>query len=312
MIAPMDSQRTTPVATVVITTRNRSEDLRRALWSAIRQTVSLEILVIDDGSSDSTSAMVKAEFPMVTLHGREQSLGYIVRRNEAAQLAQTETIFSIDDDAEFSSPSIVEQTLLEFTHKRIAAVAIPFVNVLQERTIRQQAPCCDGEYITDTYVGTAHAVQRSVFLALGGYREILVHQGEERDFCLRMLDAGYVVRLGRADPIHHYESPNRDTRRMDYYGWRNNLLFVYQNVPGRYFPTRFAAVSAKGLAYGIARARHSGKTMSGLLAAVRECALARLERRPVSISTYRVHRRLRDSRALPLDEIRNRLPQLRR
>ena len=34
-------------------------------------------------------------------------------------------IFSIDDDAEFSTPQVVEQTLQEFDDARIGAVAIP-------------------------------------------------------------------------------------------------------------------------------------------------------------------------------------------
>ncbi len=82
----------------------------------------------------------------------------------------------------------------------------------------QSPPNTSGTWITDTFIGTAHALRRDIFLKLGGYRDHLVHQGEESDFCIRMLDAGYLVRLGRSDPINHWESPKRDLRRMDFYG----------------------------------------------------------------------------------------------
>ena len=87
----------------------------------------------------------------------------------------------------------------------------------QAAVVRQRAPDPSAVWVTDRFIGTAHAVRRDVFLACGGYREFLVHQGEEGDFCIRMLAGGHHVRLGNSDPIHHFESPRRDFRRMDYY-----------------------------------------------------------------------------------------------
>ena len=53
-------------ATIVIVTKNRKEELRDAVLSALNQVGRLEILVIDDGSTDGTSEMIRAEFPTVT------------------------------------------------------------------------------------------------------------------------------------------------------------------------------------------------------------------------------------------------------
>jgi hypothetical protein len=98
-------------------------------------------------------------------------------------------IFSLDDDAVFSSPFVVEQTLRDFLHPRIGAVAIPYIEPHKANKEMQRAPTREDVWIAASYIGTAHAVRRDVFLALGGYREHLVHQGEEGDFCLRMLAA---------------------------------------------------------------------------------------------------------------------------
>jgi len=210
--------------------------------------------VIDDGSTDGTAQMVQCEFPGVRLHREEASRGLIVRRNQGARLARTELIFSIDDDAAFAGERVVEQTLQDFDHPRIGAVAIPFINVKQNDVINQQSPSEEHPFISDTFIGTAHALRRNLFLELGGYREHFVHQGEEGDYCIRLLDAGYVVRLGRSEPIHHFESPRRDFRRMDYYGRRNDILFAWHNVPLRKLPSHLAVTTAKGAIFGLRRA----------------------------------------------------------
>ena len=165
-------------ATVVITSKNRRDDLRKAVQSAVDQTAQPQVLVIDDGSTDGTDEMIRAEFPQVELHRFEQSLGLIVQRNNGAQLATGDVIFSIDDDAIFSTPHIVAQTLLEFDNPRVGAVAMPFINVNKENVMFQRAPGDTGIFVPHDFIGTAHAILRSEFLLLGGYRNYLFHQGE--------------------------------------------------------------------------------------------------------------------------------------
>lgn len=304
-----------PAASVVITTRNRREELARALRSAVTQEgASYEVLVIDDASTDGTAEMVRAEFPTVRLERREQPGGYIVRRNEGARLARGAVIVSIDDDAEFSDPYTVMRTLADFgeSWEHVGAVAIPFVNVLQSAEVRQRAPSRMGFFIVDTFIGTAHALRRDLFLELGGYREGLIHQGEERDFCLRMLAAGWVVRLGHAAPIRHYESPRRDRRRMDYFGRRNDALFAWHNVPLPALPVHLAATVANGLRTAL-RAHHPARMLAGLAAGTWTGARDRLggRARPVPMEVYRLHRRLKTGGPVLFPQIAQLLPPKR-
>lgn len=69
----------------------------------------------------------------------------------------------------------------------------------------QNAPDIDGIWVTDSFRGTSYALKRDVFLRLGGYREQIIHQGEESDFCIRLLDRGFIARLGFGDMIIHHE-----------------------------------------------------------------------------------------------------------
>lgn len=294
-------------ATVVIATKNRREELRTTLRSVCEQSVPVEILVLDDGSTDGTGDMVRTEFSGVRLIQFAESQGYITQRNRGARLAHAPVIISLDDDAAFSSPQTVAQTLDEFRHPRVGAVAIPFVNVHFDQTVRQLAPKADEVCVTHSYVGTAHAVRRDLFLRLAGYREVLIHQGEESDFAVRMLAAGYVVQLGRADPIWHFESPRRDYRRMDYHGRRNDILFAWHNVPWPELPFHLAGVTYHGLLHGL-RVKRPLRMVWGLWHGYLDCLQQWTQRSPISSSVYRLHRRLRRHVSLPLKEIEHELP----
>lgn len=278
-----------PLATVVITTKNRREELREAIQSALAQTVPVEILVVDDGSTDCTAEMLQNEFPSVRVERSQTSHGYIVQRNRAIRLATGNIIFSIDDDAIFTSPHIVAQTLAEFSDPRVGAVAIPYTEPRKSSTVFQKAPSDKNIYITDDYIGTSHALRKDLFLQIGGYREFLFHQGEEKDLCIRMLEAGYVVRLGGADLIHHMESPKRDYRRMDYYGCRNAILFAWLNVPWLVLPIHLAATTLKCLLWSLEPCRLWVR-LKGLIAGYR--SFFEFTRKPVSLTTYRKFRRL--------------------
>lgn len=279
-------------ATIVITTKNRKEELRRALASCVDQTVPCEVLVVDDGSSDGTIQMVRSEFQKVRLFAHSVSRGYIVRRNEAASLAEAPVIVSIDDDAEFSSPRVVENALKAFVDDKVGAVAIPYIEPHKENRILQAAPDSRSLWITDRFIGTAHALRRDLFLQLGGYREAYFHQGEEADYSLRLMDAGYFVALGGEDEIIHHESPKRDLNRMDYYARRNDVLFAWQNVPLPDFLWRLPTVILGGIAFGL-KVHRLPVMMRGLFAGL--MALPGVSRQPVSRESFAIQRQMRKS-----------------
>lgn len=296
-------------ATVVIVTKNRLPELRAAVRSALAQSAAPEVLVVDDGSSDGTAEMIRRECAGVRLFSHASSRGYITRRNEAAAAAHGDVIVSIDDDAEFTSTMTIEQTLREFDHPRVAAVAIPYTEPSRGSHVWQRAPDNGGRCVTDTFIGTAHALRRGVFLALGGYREQLIHQGEERDFCIRLLNAGYVVRLGSADPICHYASPKRDWSRLDYYGRRNDLLFAWHHVPMPYLPVHMAGtlMNAARSAWRAGRLSHMA---AGSLAGLTDVLTHPRDRHPVPPAVYRLHRRLRTTGPVALESLLPELPSI--
>jgi GT2 family glycosyltransferase/glycosyltransferase involved in cell wall biosynthesis len=310
-VAPRLEPPSNPQATIVISTRNRKEMLRRSILSALNQSVLVEVIVADDGSTDGTADMVRYEFPQVRFYEFGGRLGPSFLRNRGIELSSTDSVFPIDDDSIFSSPRVVEQTIKEFDDPRVVAVAIPFVNPRLEWTQRQVAPDVERLWVTDAFVGAAHAIRRSLFLKMGGYREHFFYMGEEADLCIRFLAAGYVVRLGMADPIFHMESIQRDVPLADFYGRRNDVLFTWHNVPMPWLPIHLVATTFNGLLTSL-RTRHLLPMLKGIVAGYSEVLRARQPRQPVTLNLYRLHRKLKKRGPQPLAAIEPELPPLRR
>jgi GT2 family glycosyltransferase len=290
-----------PAATLVIVTKDRKEELGRALDSCLRQVADFEILVIDDGSSDGTEAFVRANYPDVRVVRSKESRGLIVRRNEGARVASGEILISIDDDAEFSSADTLQSILGEFSDPSIAAVAIPFVDVQRNNHVKQKAPA-SGIWITNQFIGTAYAIRKEAFLAVGGFRDFLFHQEEEGDLCIRLLERGYYVRLSNAAPIFHYESPRRSLERINIYGQRNLMLFAWYNVPFPEFFVHLVGTIWNGLIWG-ARHRSFAYRLRGTFRGFAAIAHQLTTRSPVSRHTYWRYRRLKKRGPIPLSSL---------
>ncbi|MGF1482835.1 MAG: glycosyltransferase family 2 protein [Opitutales bacterium] len=296
-------------ATVVITTKDRAPELRGALTSVFAQDVALEVIVVDDGSSDDTTPMVRKEFPQVRVIRHETSAGLVESRNEAARAASAPFIFSIDDDAVYTDPGTIRKALAYFEDPRVAALALPYVNVKVGPEVLTGCPDDGVEYVAFTFVGTAHAHRRSVFLELEGYRGSLRHWGEERDYCIRLYDAGYLVAMACTSPIDHFISDKRDLSLSLRLLYRNQILFPLTNAP---FPAAFKHLARAFLwnckevfnrpGYVGAWFRAHGELLWGLPGFLKL-------RAPVRSKTFSLAMRLHRAGPTPKDTIARELPE---
>jgi GT2 family glycosyltransferase len=87
-------------------------------------------------------------------------------------------------------------------------------------------------YQVKSFIGCGHLLHRSNFLRLGGYREELIHQGEEMDIGARGFQQGLYCYHFPDFEVHHTASnAGRNWYRMDFYGARNNVLWNDWFVP---------------------------------------------------------------------------------
>lgn len=287
-------------ASIVISTKDRASDLLRALQSATSQIGSPEIIVIDDGSSDETPNIVR-KFSEIRYIRHEQSAGLIVRRNQGAVLATGSIIISIDDDAEFSDENCAARICGSFAHPKIAAVAVPCIEPRKANRLFQIPPSDDGIFVTDSFMGTAHALRRDVFLEIGGFRESLIRQGEERDLSIRLMTRGYFVGYAKSPPIIHYEQPQRNWAIQGYFGRRNDVLFAVHVAPSPMMFAHLIGTTINGLIFAL-KTTPRLPMVKGLLSGWAAIPKALTERTPATLPVYRLARNLKKQGPLPLHE----------
>lgn len=114
--SPSQPTRIGAQVSVVIPAYNRARTVARAIESVMAQTVGdLEIIVVDDGSKDSTSQVVAgllALTPKLTLLRHETNKGAQAARNTGAQVARGEWLCFLDSDDQFL-PNSIEVRLRE-------------------------------------------------------------------------------------------------------------------------------------------------------------------------------------------------------
>ncbi|NLE99437.1 MAG: glycosyltransferase family 2 protein [Anaerolineales bacterium] len=99
----------TPTVSVVIATYNRMDSLARTLESISRQTYPadrVEIVVVDDGSSDGTQAMCADRFGGSVKYVRQSHLGGTAAKNRGAAESTHSLLLFLDDDITIVEPYI--------------------------------------------------------------------------------------------------------------------------------------------------------------------------------------------------------------
>lgn len=238
----------TPRLTIGITTQNRPDALRVCLDSvAVLRGLDLEVLVYDDGSEPPADATMSPSLPPVRVIRDDARPGYIVGRNRLVREASAPAVLLLDDDTRLLSRESIEQALGVFDADPLAAAVAfaqadadgrPWPAGMQPSTVAYPA-------VIPSFIGFAHLLRRDVFLALGGYREAFVFYGEEKELCLRLIEAGYkTVYLPDAAVAHLPAATGRSRTRYLRFVARNdclNALFnnpcprVLWTLPARYF-----------------------------------------------------------------------------
>jgi glycosyltransferase involved in cell wall biosynthesis len=93
---------------VVITTYNRVNLLRRAIDCSLNQTVPCEVVVADDCSSDDTEAYVNSLGDRVIYHRNEINKGHAATVNAGVEKASGDWIKFLDDD-DYLAPNCLEE-----------------------------------------------------------------------------------------------------------------------------------------------------------------------------------------------------------
>ena len=258
-----------------------------------------EVIVVDDTSDIPIDSAFDVPLAAAVRRIRQTSReGYIVARNRIMREAATDTVLLMDDDAALlDAASITEALAVMREHQQIGAVAFAMADRHGAPwPVTMQAAPVDYACTVPAFIGFAHLLRRALFLELGGYREAFEFYGEEKDYCLRLLNAGFsVAYLPHARVAHMPDPSGRDQSRYARYAIRNDCMFAIFNEP---FPLPVISVPVR-----LARFRAMSRGTNdrgGLTWIVRQLArrlpATLADRRAVSWSTLREWRRLARTR----------------
>ncbi|MFV2088101.1 glycosyltransferase family 2 protein [Micromonospora sp. LOL_021] len=91
-------------ATAVIVTHNSQDHIRATLMELARSR--LPVIVVDNSSSDSTVAIVRSEFPEVTLQTNIVNVGFATAVNQAVATVRTDVVLLVNPDCVCPSATV--------------------------------------------------------------------------------------------------------------------------------------------------------------------------------------------------------------
>jgi GT2 family glycosyltransferase len=299
-VDPPSGAQLSPPVTVAVLNYQRRDALRGALEAARTQHHPVEILAVDNASTDGSAEMVRDEFPDVRLVQLPANLA-AAARNVGVAAARGDVVFTLDNDVRFTTPDDVGRALAVFErHPRAAVVSFTIVGPdgrLSRRDWchpRDPDTWSEREFATDYVLEGASACRREAFLASGGYWPPLFIGHEGWDLALRLLAAGHELVYTPAVRVRHLvDGSARPSSRIYYTFTRNAVWVALRNLP---VPAAAASIARDLALMGVAAAR------AGQLAAYRRGLLDAL----------RGGRRALATRQALSPEARARLAQIRR
>jgi glycosyltransferase involved in cell wall biosynthesis len=273
-----------PELSIIICSLNGASGVDRCLHALAAQTIrsSLELIIVDDGSTDATSEVGRAHGAIVIRHGT--NLGLAAARNSGVGAATAPVVAFLDDDCE-PEPQWAEQ-LMEGYEAGATGVGGPilprtrsgFMSGYLERNnplkpqelnlaasskivyrfsvyLRRQWTQADETCRREVYsfAGANMSFRREAVVEAGEFDERFRFGGEEQDLCMRIIERsppGMLLFVPGARVAHHFEPSLHDTlRRSRAYG--RGLARLYRkwpSVPITIFPGPFVVLAMLSLA----------------------------------------------------------------
>lgn len=208
-----------PLVSVVMPSYNRAHTIGRAIDSVLQQSYqNLELIVVDDGSSDDTVAIVKGySDPRVKLVELQQNSGPSIARNVGAEMAMGEFLAFQDSDDEWLHGKLARQVEALSADSELMFVSATIVRWLKgmgrvELVPPDSLPSGDNReailrrLLRKNYAWTqTWLVRRSIFESLGGF-DPNVSRIEDWDFVIRVTQQ-YKVKHIKEPLVMVYQTP---------------------------------------------------------------------------------------------------------
>lgn len=205
--------KTKPLVSVIILNWNQKGYTLRCLDSLLKTKYKpLEIILVDNGSTDGTVEEVRKKFPKVKILANKRNLGYAKGNNQGFKQSRGEYILLLNNDTEIT-PNLVERLVEAMELDKQIGVAQAKIYWMSDRSKNDLV----GTFLTPTgfvyyfgygkpdepkYMrkrtiffakGAAMMIRREVIHKIGLFDEDYITYFEEYDFCWRVWLAGWTV-----------------------------------------------------------------------------------------------------------------------
>lgn len=276
------------LVSIAILTHNRERQVSRAISSAKKQIVSegitIEIVVVDNASTDNTMPSLRAEHPGVKLIKTHRNLGCPAGRNILYANCAGDVIVNLDDDGELAEGVVQGAVDIFRSDPLIWVVGFQQVN-------NSSSHAQDGQSTIETtsFSGGLSAFRKVMLDRVGFYPDDYFLLAEEEHLALRIINAG--GRIVYCPHLVMYHPPGQSPgKRWDYYRYRNCLLNVVELFPTQLCIPCFILRAGSYLTQSVGRGT-LGQCFAAITVAL--VALATRSRKPVAVETIRKYRRLR-------------------
>lgn len=246
---------------IVILNWNGCDMLRSFLPSVMQHSHAdgVAVYVADNGSTDSSVAMLRREFPSVRLIELDRNYGFAGGYNLALQQVDAEYVMLLNSDVEVTEHWLTPLVTYMDAHPEIAACQ-PKIRSYHQRTSFEYAgaaggfvdrygyPFCRGRMMGvveedhgqyDTVIpvfwvtGAALFIRLADYRAVGGLDERFFAHMEEIDLCWRLRARGRMLVCIPQSVVYHVGAATlkRENPRKTFLNFRNNLLMLYKNLP---------------------------------------------------------------------------------
>lgn len=231
-----------PSLSVVICAYNASATLDECLAHTCRLDYpNLEVIVVDDGSTDDTAA-IAARYPRARLL-RIQHAGLSVARNAGAAEATGEIVAYLDSDA-YPTPEWPYYLVLGFDAPDVAAAGGPNLPPADDGLGAEMIARAPGGPVHVLYAddraehvpGCNMAFWREILSETGGFDPIYTAAGDDVDMCWKVLDRGYGIGFHPAAMVWHHRRPGIRTYLRQQRGYGRAEALVEQRHPDRFTP----------------------------------------------------------------------------
>lgn len=255
----------TPFVSVIIPVRNRPEDMADCLKSLLNLAYpkdKLEIIVVDDGSTDDTVTVVKSFG--VTVVSNEESKGQAFSRNMGEANANGEILAFLDSDCTVH-PDWLKEITQFFSLPGLGGVGGFVASYFRESLIDRyeeafsslnmgQHIIFDSNSVSNFYLPSCNFfVRREVFQEIGGFKPGM-HLGEDVDLSWRIREKGHALLYLPFGVVSHKHRNilGKMLKRRFEYGTSESDLYLHHPEKKKLFPVPlYAGLSAASVLLGV-------------------------------------------------------------